>query len=151
MDWALIKLCFRGNDSKADNLKQFMSSIKVAWHLGCNFGPEKGLWATYKQSFGQDIGQISTWEIFIRSLVEKYLFMKNSTDFRKTVETGVDLRLLILSFFFQSTVTDLWGPGANWTETNWTTEKYQRLLWKTRWKQQTRRDYVQRASGSFNR
>ena len=33
--------------------------------------------------------------------------MKNSTDFRKTVETGVDLRLLILSFFFQSTVTDL--------------------------------------------
>ena len=25
--------------------------------------------------------------------------MKNSTDFRKTVETGVDLRLLILSFF----------------------------------------------------
>ena len=26
--------------------------------------------------------------------------MKNSTDFRKTVETGVDLRLLILSFFF---------------------------------------------------
>ena len=38
---ALIRLCFRGNDSKADNLKQFMSSIKVAWHLGCNFGPEK--------------------------------------------------------------------------------------------------------------
>ena len=33
--------------------------------------------------------------------------MKNSTDFRKTVETGVDLRRLILSFFFQSTVTDL--------------------------------------------
>ena len=58
-------------------------------------------------AFRQDIGQISTWEIFIRSLVEKYLFMKNSTDFRKTVETGVDLRLLILSFFFQSTVTDL--------------------------------------------
>ena len=25
--------------------------------------------------------------------------MKNSTDFRKTVETGVDLRLLILPFF----------------------------------------------------
>ena len=54
---------------------------------------------SFSGSFRQDIGQISTWEIFIWNLVEKYLFMKNSTDFHKTVETGVDLRLLILSSF----------------------------------------------------
>ena len=38
------------------------------------------------------IYQISTWKDF---LLKVYLFMKHLTDFRKTLETGVDPRLII--------------------------------------------------------
>ena len=40
------------------------------------------------ESFRRDIGQISTWKVFF--LLKEYLFMKNLTDFHKTVEAGVD-------------------------------------------------------------
>ena len=42
----------------------------------------------------QDIGQISTFQSFI--FIKIYLSIKNRTDFRKTVETSVDLRMNIL-------------------------------------------------------
>ena len=41
------------------------------------------------KTFRQDIGYILTWKVFFFSL-KIYLFMKNFTDFRKTVETRVD-------------------------------------------------------------
>ena len=45
------------------------------------------------ESFRRDIGQISTWKVFF--LLKEYLFMKNLTDFHKTVEAGVDPRLIV--------------------------------------------------------
>ena len=42
------------------------------------------------ESFSQDIGRILTWKVFFTKI---YLSMKTPTDFRKTVETGVDPRL----------------------------------------------------------
>ena len=42
------------------------------------------------ESFSQDIGRILTWKVFFMKI---YLSMKTLTDFRKTVETGVDPRL----------------------------------------------------------
>ena len=43
------------------------------------------------ESFSQDIGRILTWKVFFFTKI--YLSMKTLTDFRKTVETGVDPRL----------------------------------------------------------
>ena len=43
------------------------------------------------------IYQISTWKDF---LLKVYLFMKHLTDFRKTLETGVDPRLPVSEQFF---------------------------------------------------
>ena len=43
------------------------------------------------ESFSQDIGRILTWKVFFMKI---YLSMKTLTDFRKTVETGVDPRLM---------------------------------------------------------
>ena len=42
-------------------------------------------------SFRQNIGRISTWKVFFLKIV--IFIMKNVTNFRKTVETGVDLCL----------------------------------------------------------
>ena len=52
----------------------------------------------FSQSFRQDIGQIATWKVFL--LLTIYFFMKNVTDFRKMVETGVDLRLQFKTLFW---------------------------------------------------
>ena len=38
--------------------------------------------------------QISTWKVFF--IIKNIFIMKNQTDFRKTVETGVDSRLSLL-------------------------------------------------------
>ena len=40
-----------------------------------------------KKTFVQTIFQISTWKVLI---IKNKFLMKNLTDFRKTVETGVD-------------------------------------------------------------
>ena len=45
------------------------------------------------ESFSQDIGRILTWKVFFMKI---YLSMKTLTDFRKTVETGVDPRLRLV-------------------------------------------------------
>ena len=42
------------------------------------------------------IYQISTWKVF---LLKVYLFMKHLTDFHKTLEAGVDPRLITTNFF----------------------------------------------------
>ena len=49
------------------------------------------------------IYQISTWKVF---LLKVYLFMKHLTDFRKTLETGVDPRLII----FRWKIDLIWTP-----------------------------------------
>ena len=58
------------------------------------------------ESFSQDIGRILTWKVFFMKI---YLFMKTLTDFRKTVETGVDPRLGIVSIWFRQQVQQLHG------------------------------------------
>ena len=40
------------------------------------------------ESFSHDIGQISTWKVFF--IIKNISIVKNLTDFRKTVEAGVD-------------------------------------------------------------
>ena len=47
------------------------------------------------EPFRQDIGQISTLQVFF--IIQNIFIMKNVTDFRETVETGVDPRLKSLS------------------------------------------------------
>ena len=61
-----------------------------------NFGGILTFWSPLSwvsESFRRDIGQISTWKFFF--LWKDYLFMKNLTDFHKTVEAGVDPRLIV--------------------------------------------------------
>ena len=45
-----------------------------------------------KKTFVQTIFQISTWNVLF---IKNKFLMKNLTDFRKTVETGVDPRLFL--------------------------------------------------------
>ena len=56
------------------------------------------------ESLRQHIAQVSTWKVFF--IIKNIFIMKNLTDFRKTVETGVDLRLLSPSFLPLPTLTD---------------------------------------------
>ena len=43
------------------------------------------------ESLRQHIAQVSTWKVFF--IIKNIFIMKNLTDFRKTVETGVDPHL----------------------------------------------------------
>ena len=56
------------------------------------------------ESLRQHIAQVSTWKVFF--IIKNVFIMKNLTDFRKTVETGVDPRLQLL-FFFRPTLSRL--------------------------------------------
>ena len=47
-------------------------------------------------SFRQDIAQVSPWKVFFN--IKELIIMKNLTDLRETVETGVDPRLCPMSF-----------------------------------------------------
>ena len=53
--------------------------------------------ASVSESFGRDIGQSSIWKVFYSISVENIFIMKNLTDFRNTLEAGVDPRLLRFS------------------------------------------------------
>ena len=61
------------------------------------FAP-KGHLSWVSELFSQDIGQILTWKVFFIKNVLIILFMKNLTNFHKTVETDVDLRLIWQGF-----------------------------------------------------
>ena len=66
-----------------------MNFFYYFFYLFILFSPQSRFsWVS--ESFSQDIGRILTWKVFFTKI---YLSMKTPTDFRKTVETGVDPRL----------------------------------------------------------
>ena len=52
-----------------------------------------------KKTFVRTIFQISTWKVLI---IKNKFLMKNLTDFRETVETRVDPRLILLPFYLRN-------------------------------------------------
>jgi len=56
----------------------------------------KGPLSWVRESFREDIGRISTWKVFIIIIIIKNIFIHEKFDLLcKTVETGVDQRLII--------------------------------------------------------